>query len=164
MTTQSTQRSQQSLHPPQATTSAQVTALAAWQIESLQNLTRAEPILVTDDDLMSRTYYRALLADQFGLGMIDTWDPAEALNLCQTQPISLVISCLRKPSHLDGLDLIENLRRIPHTRYLPILMITATQHTREIALAAGANAYLNKPCHPYEILQGIWTLLRGRVL
>lgn len=164
MATQSTQHSQQSLHPSQVAPNTPANALAAWQIEALQNLTRAEPILVTDDDSMSRTYYRALLAHQFGLGMMDTWDPAEALNLCQKQPISLVISCLRKPSHLDGLDLIENLRRIPHTRYLPILMITATQHTREIALAAGADAYLNKPCHPYEILQEIWTLLRGRVL
>jgi twitching motility two-component system response regulator PilH len=139
-------------------------ALAAWQIEALQKLTREKPLLVTDDDVMSRKFYHALLADTFGLGLIETGDPAEALRICQRQPVSLVITCIIKPARIDGIKLVSDLRASANLRTLPLLVITASQHTRELAFEAGADAYLSKPCHPNEILQEIWLLLRSHVL
>jgi CheY-like chemotaxis protein len=139
-------------------------ALAAWQIEALKNLTREKPLLVTDDDVMSRKFYRALLADTFGLGLIETGDPGEALRICQRQPVSLVITCIIKPARIDGLKLVSDLRSNAHLRTLPLLVITASQHTRDLAFEVGADAYLSKPCHPNEILQEIWRLLRGQIL
>ncbi len=141
-----------------------VAGLAGWQLEALQKLTAARPVVVTDDDWMSRKYYRALLAGACGLGVVDTWDPEEALRLCSAQPVSLLISCIMKPVHKDGLTLASELRANPRTANVPLLIITATMNTREMALQAGADAYLNKPCHPSEILRTIWQLLRSYAL
>ena len=132
-----------------------VVGLADWQVDALQKLTLQAPLLITDDDAMSRTFYRTLLADTIGLTLVET---------CHKQPISLIISCILKPLSKDGFDLAVELRADPQTRQIPLLIITATMHTRELALQAGANAYLNKPCHPNEILQTIWHLLRDRAL
>ncbi|MBZ0301781.1 MAG: response regulator [Anaerolineae bacterium] len=138
--------------------------LADWQIAALQKLTAEEPLLVTDDHAMSRRYYRTLLTQTFGMKLLETWDPNEALRLCQTERVSLVISCIVKPLTIDGLKLVTNLRADPRTRDIPLLFITGATNTREIAFQAGASAFLTKPCHPNEILQEIWLLLRGRVL
>ncbi len=156
------QRSAQGISKPER--SASPPALAAWQIDALKKLTREKPLLVTDDDVMSRKFYRALLADTFGLGLIETGDPAEALRICQRQPVSLVITCIIKPARIDGLKLVSDLRASGSMRTLPLLVITASQHTRDLAFEAGADAYLSKPCHPNEILQEIWLLLRSQVL
>ena len=138
--------------------------LADWQIEALQAFTVANPLLVTDDDNMSRKYYRSLLVDTFGLRIIETWDPDEALRIARTQPISLVISCIIKITPMNGLELIEQLREIPQSHFLPVLLISGSAHVHELATQAGADAHLTKPCHPNEILQEIWLLLRERIL
>jgi CheY-like chemotaxis protein len=138
--------------------------LATWQIEALRKLTREKPLLVTDDDVMSRKFYRALLADTLGFGLTETGDPGEALRICQRQPVSLVITCIIKPARTDGIKLVADLRGSPHLRTLPLLVITASQHTRDLALDAGADGYLSKPCHPNEIMQEIWRLLRSRAI
>ena len=141
-------------------------SLAAWQVEAMQRLTASEPILVTDDDRMSRTFYRTLLNQSFGFGLLDTPDPAEALGICQERPISLLISCLLKPTgtDMDGLMLIETLKQDFSTRQIPLLVISASMNAESIALHAGADAFLSKPCHPNQILHEIWTLLRLRLI
>jgi len=141
-------------------------SLSFWQVEALQRLTAAEPILVTDDDRMSRLFYRALLDQEFGFGLMETPDPAEALRICQERPISLVISCLLKPTgmDMDGLTLVEMLKQDLDTRQIPLLVISASMNAQEIALHAGADAFLSKPCHPNQILHEVWMQLRPRLL
>jgi CheY-like chemotaxis protein len=141
-----------------------VGGLMAWQHHALKSLFATEPILVTDDDHMSRTFYRALLQQQFGFEMLDTYDAPQALDICRTQPVSLVISCLLKPPGMDGFELAEQLKSNPATRRIPLLFISGSPHAEELILRAGADAFLAKPCHPYEILNKIWLLLRERVL
>jgi|SRR5690606_26697915 CheY-like chemotaxis protein len=149
---------------PKTERTANLLPLGTWQIEALRKLTREKPLLVTDDDVLSRKFYRALLADTYGLGLTETGDPGEALRICQRQPVSLVITCIIKPARADGIKLVTDLRASPHLRTLPLLVITASQHTRDLALEAGADGYLSKPCHPNEILQEIWRLLRSRAI
>lgn len=160
----SLQHNGQVLPPQESPPSTSVTGLATWQVEALQKLTHTAPLLVTDDDLMSRRFYRALLADTCGLTLIETGDPTEALKICQAQAVSLVISCIIKPTRMDGLKLVSDLRASAETRAIPLMIVTAALNTRELAFEAGADAYLSKPCHPNEILQEIWRLLRNRAL
>ncbi len=138
-------------------------ALADWQITALQQYTATKPLLVTDDDMMSRKFYRTLLNQTFGLNLLDTWDPGEALQICRTKPVSLVITCIIKPVSMDGLHLMADLRADPLTKAIPLIFITGSHNAREIALDAGADAFLNKPCHPNEIMQEIWRLLRPHI-
>ena len=62
---------------------------------------------------------------------------------------------------LDGLELTRRLRARTETATLPIVILTA--HTgppaRELALAAGANLVLTKPCLPDEVARAIRKLL-----
>lgn len=138
--------------------------LADWQVDALQRLTKAAPLLVTDDDRMSRNFYDALLRQQFGFGLLETAHPNEALQLCQSQPISLLITCLMKPQSMNGFALVESMKSDPLLRDIPLLVISASQQARQLALHAGADAFLNKPCHPNQILYEIWLLLRPQIL
>jgi CheY-like chemotaxis protein len=130
---------------------------APWQIERLQAHTLSYPILVTDDDTMSRTLYRALFQHD-SLTHLDTRDSAEALRICRSQPVSVVISDIMKPK-MDGLQMLQHLRADPATSHIPLLFVTGSSRMRETALQAGADGFLCKPCHPNEILQEIWRLL-----
>jgi response regulator RpfG family c-di-GMP phosphodiesterase len=85
--------------------------LSTFQLEQLRNFTASHPVLVTDDDTMSRALYRAIF-DQYGLNLIETRSSADALHTCQTQPISLVISDIMKP-HMNGLEMLQMLRSNP---------------------------------------------------
>lgn len=168
MPTQSAPRDGQSAQPQQSPSRSDhlptLAGLADWQLSALQQYTASRPLLVTDDDMMSRKFYRALLQQTNGLNLIDTWDPLEAVRICRTQPISLVITCIIKPRSMDGLDLMADLRADPRTKSIPLLFITGSHHARDMVLDAGAEAFLTKPCHPNEILQEIWRLLRSHVL
>ncbi len=132
--------------------------LAALQAERLRSHTALHPILVTDDDAMSRTLYRALFQHE-GLTHLDTRDSREALCLCRKHPVSLIISDIVKPE-MDGMEMLERLRAQPATQHLPLLFITGSSHLREVALHNGANGFLSKPCHPNEITHEIWRLLQ----
>jgi CheY-like chemotaxis protein len=138
--------------------------LADWQVDALQRLTQDAPLLVTDDDRMSRSFYQALLSQQFGFGLLETTNSSDALAICQTQPISLVISCLLKPQGMNGLTLADAMKSDPLLREIPLLVISASQNARALALHAGADAFLSKPCHPNQILHEIWLLLRPHIL
>jgi len=62
----------------------------------------------------------------------------------------------------DGLDLCRELRAEPHTRQLPLLMLTARGEPmdRIVGLELGADDYLPKPFEPRELLARIKALLR----
>ncbi len=138
-----------------------VPRLVTWQLERLRIHTARYPLLVTDDDPMSRTLYRALFQHD-GLTHVDTRDSREALRICQMQPISLVISDIMKP-HMDGLEMLERLRTTPATQLIPLLFITGSSSLRDMAIQASANGFLTKPCHPNEILHEIWRLLQDKM-
>src|SRR5690349_20335079 len=95
-----------------------LTQLSPSQLAQLQKITASAPILVSDDDSMTRKLYRAILAP-FELPFLDTWNPAEALTICQQQPISLIISDIRN-QNLNGLELVRLLRADPTTRHIPL--------------------------------------------
>ncbi len=135
----------------------QVARLPRWQIELLQKFTALYPLLITDDDTMSRTLYRSLF-DHDQLTYIDTRDSRDALQFCEQYPISLIISNIMKPG-MTGIEMLQNLRNHPDIWGTPVIFISGSNHLRETALEAGANSFLSKPCHPNEILQTIWKLL-----
>jgi DNA-binding response OmpR family regulator len=62
----------------------------------------------------------------------------------------------------DGLDLTRELRAIPRTQRLPLLMLTARGEPldRIVGLEIGADDYLPKPFEPRELLARVKALLR----
>ena len=59
---------------------------------------------------------------------------------------------------LDGLELTRRVRRIPHRKETPIIVLSITDVTAE-ARAAGANAFLRKPYNLIDLVETIRRLL-----
>jgi CheY-like chemotaxis protein len=132
--------------------------LSDAQLEFLQAETQLAPILISDDDSMTRALYRAIFERAGNLACIEIWSATEVLRICQEQPVSLVISDIRN-QHMNGLDMLRALRENPYTHHIPVLFVTATQDTRDQAYDAGANGYMYKPFQPSDLLLEIWHLI-----
>ncbi len=135
--------------------------LSTFQIELLRDFTASYPVLVTDDDMMSRALHRAIF-EQHGLRLVETRSSDAALEICQTQPISLVISDIMKPN-MDGLEMLQYLRTDPRTEHIPLIFVTATNGTHDAAFQYGADAFIRKPFHPQDLLVEVWRLLSKRI-
>lgn len=135
--------------------------LSPFQLEGFQFLTAAYPILVTDDDMMSRALHRAIL-DQYTLRVVEARSSADALKICQSQSISLIISDIMKP-HMNGLEMLQYLRDDSRTEHIPLIFVTATTGSRNLAFQLGADSFIRKPFHPHELLWEVWRLLSKQI-
>ena len=71
-------------------------------------------------------------------------------------PIDLILLDIMMPQ-LSGLDVLAQLRQIPHRRETPVIMLTAKGHEtdREQAASLGATDFLTKPFSPKKLLARI---------
>ena len=60
--------------------------------------------------------------------------------------------------HFNGLELIKDIRRIPHRKEMPIILISLEDLAEE-AREAGADAFLRKPNNLIELVDTIRRLL-----
>lgn len=122
-------------------------------------------ILVVDDALSYRILLRAQLRS-LGYEVAEAADGIEALDILSKEPIQAVISDILMP-RMDGYRLSQEIRSREATRHLPILVFTSTYVSAEdqqLALRAGADAYLVKPAPLPKLQEAIQQLLsRGRL-
>ncbi|MCU1386093.1 MAG: two-component response regulator [Acidobacteria bacterium] len=73
----------------------------------------------------------------------------------------VIITGVRLPGEIDGIDLIAWLRRDRRTMNIPIVVLTACVWgtERERAETAGCDLFLVKPCLPCELLRQVRRLL-----
>ena len=88
---------------------------------------------------------------------------AEALDLLQSAPISILITDLRLP-HMDGFELMSRVRASSRTTNLPIIVITgdSSSDARARALCLGAIAYFGKPYSTVSLCQIVKQLLDSK--
>ena len=101
-------------------------------------------VLVTDDnrDLRELT---ARLIDRRGHRVLQAASGAEAIEVCEREPVDLLLLDIMMPE-MDGFATLAQLRERGHTQ-LPVVILTA-QNTDENVLAgyrAGVDYYLTKP-------------------
>ena len=139
-------------------------AVSRSEWNDLPPLTRANPILLTDDDAHMLTLLRIML-ERCNLNVVSTQYGDDALALCHTMPISLVISDVMKPG-MSGFDLLRQLRADPATRDIPLMFVSAGSSVQRIMAAKelGADDYLVKPVSFQELGKRVCALLaeRGR--
>ena len=72
------------------------------------------------------------------------------------EPIDVILLDIMMP-HVSGLDVLAELRQIPHRRSTPVIMLTAKGHEadREQAASLGATDFLTKPFSPKKLLARI---------
>ncbi|MFO7892947.1 MAG: response regulator [Longimicrobiales bacterium] len=84
-------------------------------------------------------------------------DGREALErLRSDERLDLVLLDIMMP-HASGLEVLEELRQLPHRRDTPVIMLTAKgqQTDRERAAAHDATDFLTKPFSPKRLLERI---------
>jgi two-component system response regulator RpfG len=90
-------------------------------------------------------------------------DGASALAEMAKGTVDLLLTDFKMPG-LNGLELIEAVRRTPACAEVPVIMVTGVgdQDLRRRALMAGCNEFLTKPIDPTECLIRCRNLLRLR--
>ena len=110
-----------------------------------------ERILVVDDEPNMLRLLKTILMDKTGYVVFTTNNPLEVSKLLQEDSFDLVITDLKMPL-VDGLDLIDIVKKVDAK--LPIIIITAygTTETAEEAVQKGAYDFITKPFRKETIL------------
>jgi PAS domain S-box-containing protein len=89
--------------------------------------------------------------------------PEEALRVAESAPFDIIVSDIGLP-RIDGYELLERLRRLPHLRGVPALALTgyAGPKDAEAALAAGFDAHVPKPVDPSALAEQVGRLLKRK--
>ncbi len=116
-------------------------------------------LLVVDDDEMNRVMLSRLLT-RGGYAVTEASDGAAALELVEKHSFDLVLLDILMPG-IDGLQVLENLRRTRSVAELPIIMATAEDSSSDVvrALKLGANDYVTKPLDFSVVLARVQTQL-----
>jgi len=120
---------------------------------------RRPKILAVDDTPVNLKVLDAMLTPR-GYDVVTAGSGAEALEKVKTERPDLVLSDIVMPG-MNGYELCKRLREDEATRFLPIVMITAsTDQERAQALEAGADDFMTKPPNQVELLTRVKSLIR----
>jgi two-component system, cell cycle response regulator DivK len=108
-------------------------------------MTKNATILCIEDSPDNRMLARRVLEAE-GYRFVEARDAGTALELIAAQTPDLILMDINMPD-IDGYTLTARLRSMPETKYIPILAMTANvmKGDRERSLAAGCDAYIQKP-------------------
>jgi two-component system NtrC family sensor kinase len=126
---------------------------------------RDAAILIVDDERSMVRLLEQLLAHAGYQKLSGTSDPREVVRLCDELEPDLVMLDLRMP-HLDGIEVLHQLKRRRAETYLPVLVLTAdvSRESKRAALEAGASDFVTKPFEQTELLLRVRNLLEMRFL
>jgi adenylate cyclase len=122
-------------------------------------VTAPATILVVDDLPENVRLLQAVLAPR-SYTVITATSGAEALERARSEPVDLVLLDVLMPE-IDGYEVCRRLRADEATRFLPVVMVTASgDHEKIAALDAGADDFVTKPFEHAELLARVRSLLR----
>jgi two-component system chemotaxis response regulator CheY len=103
----------------------------------------------------------AALSEVPGGTCVEACDGAEGIRRLALEAFDIVFTDLNMPV-LNGLALVSYIRQQPGTRSLPVVVVTteSANEDRKRLLAAGANAYVNKPIRAEALQAQLRALLR----
>lgn len=119
----------------------------------------SKTILICDDDVTLRLLVRVVLDDDYEF--CEASNATEALELARSLQPDLVIVDVMLAGR-NGLDLLEELRRDPQLRDVPMIVLTASPEREDAALAAGADRFFMKPFEPDQLKTAVEELLASR--
>jgi len=121
-------------------------------------------ILIVDDEPANVALLEDILEEQGYTYFRSTTDSRKTLTMYEEMRPDLVLLDLNMP-HLDGFQVMEQLRELEQDSYAPILVLTAQsdRNTRIKSLEAGARDFLGKPFDLIEVKQRIANMLEIRL-
>jgi sigma-B regulation protein RsbU (phosphoserine phosphatase) len=108
-------------------------------------------VLVVDDSKLQRRIV-SLSLKKWGFKVIEAASGLEALNICKTQDVDLVISDWMMPE-MDGLEFCHEFRKLDRERYGYFILLTSKNEKNDVAngLDIGADDFLSKPVNSAEL-------------
>jgi two-component system chemotaxis response regulator CheY len=105
-------------------------------------------ILVVDDSSTMRKIIKSVLID-LGIAaefITEAADGLDALGKVKSNSFDLILTDWNMPK-MNGLTLVQNVRKLPKSVHTPIIMITTEGCREEVvaALKSGVNNYIVKP-------------------
>jgi two-component system chemotaxis response regulator CheY len=108
--------------------------------------------MVVDDSASIRQVERTILAGA-GYQVVEASNGNDALAKLGQQPVHLILTDLNMPG-LDGVKLIQSVRRDPGHRHTPVIMVTteSQESKKQEGRAAGATGWMVKPFTPEQLV------------
>lgn len=120
-------------------------------------------ILIVDDEKDMLTLLKRILSEETEHEVRTEADPLRALDLFRAEPFDLVISDLKMPK-MDGIRLLEEIRKNQPDVSTIILTAFATIETAVAAIQKGACDYITKPFRREHILLTIDKVMKWQEL
>jgi two-component system cell cycle response regulator len=123
-----------------------------------------ERILVAEDSALLRRMLGDVLRQQ-GWAVLEAGDGRSALVIARAERPHVALLA-REMEGLDGMAVLDALRRDPRTADIPVVFVTGRTDAAELAegLERGAHDYVRKPVDPVELVARIRTAIRLRTL
>ncbi|MBI3650055.1 MAG: response regulator [Acidobacteria bacterium] len=119
-------------------------------------------ILIVDDHPINREFLATLLRYNKNYHLLEARDGQEALSFANKERPDLVISDVLMP-HMDGYELVKNLRMNPAMATTPVIFFTAQFDEREaraLAASCGVATLLSKGSDPQVVLDAVEAALK----
>lgn len=120
-------------------------------------------ILIVDDQEANVLLLENMLRNAGYLHVTSTRDPHTVCGLHAAHRYDLILLDLQMPE-MDGFQVMEGLKDIETSGYLPVLVITAQPGHKLRALQAGAKDFVSKPFDLIEVQTRIHNMLEVRLL
>jgi two-component system cell cycle response regulator len=121
-------------------------------------------VLVVDDNDQNLELLVAYL-DTLGCRVCTAADGIEALDKVRDEPPDLILLDIMMP-RMSGFEVCQKLKSNPHTRDIPIIMVTALNELADIerGVESGTDDFISKPVSRLELITRVKSLLRVRHL
>ena len=120
-------------------------------------------ILIVDDQLANVKLLEYMLRGAGFRAVSSTTDSRQVIAMHRAAHYDLILLDLNMP-HLNGFQILEQLKEIEPEGYVPVLVVTAEPGHKQRALEAGAKDFVGKPVDQLEVLTRIRNLLEVRLL
>ena len=112
-------------------------------------------VLIVDDSAVLRTQVRGILEAK-GVRVVEAQDGNEGLWRARETLFDVVLTDIHMP-RMDGIEMIEELRKLPQYAVTPIFVLTsdASSLRAQDGKRAGANAWILKPLVPHLVWSAI---------
>ena len=120
-------------------------------------------ILIVDDQQTNVDLLEKMLREAGYLHITTTTDPLVVCNMHRDNHYDLILLDLKMPI-MNGFEVMECLKEVETTGYIPILVITAQPGNNLRALDSGAKDFISKPFDLREAKTRIYNMLEVRLL
>jgi two-component system, chemotaxis family, chemotaxis protein CheY len=117
--------------------------------------------LVVEDSPMMRQLVVFALGRLRNLNVTEADDGVDGLRKLAANTFDIILTDINMPI-MDGLKLIQRVRKDPRHADTPVIVITTEggKEDRDRALKLGANAYITKPIQAPQVIQAVRELLQ----